>query len=377
MVYVIGVGLTKVGNHWDRSLRHLAVEAALSALEDASVEDVDFLVVANALSGVVNAQENLASYVATHLGMVGTPAVKVEAAGASGGAAILLAKSLVASGTAEKVLVVGVEKMTDYTSLEDSTSALSTFIDSEYEAFPGGTLESMHAMMMRAYMRKYDVPKEEFSHLPLLMHENASTTPHAQLRFKLKPQSYESSPVIAEPVTMLDLAPISDGAAAVVLSKDLGKESSVEIVSSGQATDTISIYRRNDLTQLPSVRAAFKRALETSPDFKPDFYAIHDYSSVMGYVEVEELGLAERGKASLLFSNGDARRDGSTPINPEGGLKARGNPVGATGVYQMAEAFLQITGRAEGWQVPGAKGGLLLSVGGLGANSVVHLVRGV
>ncbi|MDK2372956.1 MAG: hypothetical protein QI197_06215 [Candidatus Korarchaeota archaeon] len=377
MVYVIGVGLTKVGNHWDKSLRHLAVEAALAALEDASIEDVDYIVVANALSGVINAQENLASYVATHLGMAGTPAVKVEAAGASGGAAILLAKSLVVSGTAEKVLVVGVEKMTDYTSLEDSTSALSTFIDSEYEAFPGGTLESMHAMMMRTYMKKYDVPKEEFSHLPLLMHENASTTPHAQLRFKLKPQSYESSPVIAEPVTMLDLAPISDGAAAVVLSKDVGKENSVKIVSSGQATDTISIYRRNDLTQLPSVRAAFKRALEASQDFKPDFYVIHDYSSVMGYVEVEELGLAERGKASLLFSSGDARRDGSTPINPEGGLKARGNPVGATGVYQMAEAFLQITERAEGWQVPGAKNGLVLSVGGLGANSVVHLVREV
>ncbi len=377
MVYVIGVGLTKVGNHWDKSLRHLAAEAAIAALEDASIEDVDYIVVANALSGVINAQENLASYVATHLGMVGVPAVKVEAAGASGGAAIALAKSLVLSGAADKVLIVGVEKMTDYTSLEDTTSALSTFIDSEYEAFPGGTLESMHAMMMRAYMKKYGVTKEEFSHLPLLMHENASTTPHAQLRFKLKPQSYASSPVIAEPITMLDLAPISDGAAAVILSKDKGREGNVEIVSSGQATDTISTYRRNDLTQLPSVRAAFKRALEAVPDFKPDFYVIHDYSSVMGYVEVEELGLAERGKASQLFSSGEAKREGSTPINPEGGLKARGNPVGATGVYQMAEAFLQITERAEGWQVPDAKSGLVLSVGGLGANSVVHLVRGV
>lgn len=377
MVYVIGVGLTKVGNHWDKSLRHLAAEAAIAALEDASIEDVDYIVVANALSGVINAQENLASYVATHLGMVGVPAVKVEAAGASGGAAVALAKSLVLSGAADKVLIVGVEKMTDYTSLEDTTSALSTFIDSEYEAFPGGTLESMHAMMMRAYMKKYGVTKEEFSHLPLLMHENASTTPHAQLRFKLKPQSYASSPVIAEPITMLDLAPISDGAAAVILSKDKGREGNVEIVSSGQATDTISTYRRNDLTRLPSVRAAFKRALEAVPDFKPDFYVIHDYSSVMGYVEVEELGLAERGKASQLFSSGEAKREGSTPINPEGGLKARGNPVGATGVYQMAEAFLQITERAEGWQVPGAKSGLVLSVGGLGANSVVHLVRGV
>lgn len=376
MVYLVGAGLTKVGDHWDSSLRHLAAEAGLSALEDANLEEVDYVVVANALSGVVNAQENLASYVVTHLGLTGTPAVKVEAAEASGGIAILMGKSLIASGLADRVMVLGVEKITDYTALEDSASALSTFIDSEYEAFHGGTLDSIHAMMMRAYMNKYGVPREDFSHLPLLMHENASTTPHAQLRFKLDLQSYESAPLVAEPLTMLDLAPLGDGAAAVILSKDMG-ENNVEIVSSGQATDTISSYRRNDLTQLPSVRIAFKRALEKAPNFKPDFYMIHDYSSVMGYIEIEELGLAERGKASKLFSNGEARRDGSTPINPEGGLKARGNPIGATGVYQMAEAYLQVTERAKGWQVPGAKSGLLLSVGGLGANSVVHLIRGV
>ncbi len=377
MVYIVGAGLTKVGNHWNRSLRHLAAEAALSAMEDASVEEVDYVVVANALSGVINGQENLASYVTTHLWMTGTPAVKVEAAGASGGAALLMARSLISGRMADRVMVVGVEKMTDYTALEDSTAALSTFIDSEYEAFPGGTLDSIHALMMRAYMRKYDVPREEFSHLPVLMHENASTTPHAQLRFKLKPKSYEASPVIAEPIKMLDLAPLSDGAAAVVLSREAGREFSVEIVGSGQATDTISAYRREDLTQLPSVRAAFKRALSESPDFKPDFYAIHDYSSVMGYVEAEELGLAGRGEAAQFFSSEEARRNGSSPVNPEGGLKARGNPIGATGVYQAAEAFLQLTGRAEGWQVPGARSALLLSVGGLGANSVVHLVRGV
>ncbi|MCD6348177.1 MAG: hypothetical protein J7L91_00945 [Candidatus Korarchaeota archaeon] len=210
------------------------------------------------------------------------------------------------------------------------------------------------------------------------MHENAVDTPHAQLRFKLKPQSYASSPVIAEPLNMLDLAPVGDGAAAIVLSKEVdGKNGNAEIVSSGQATDSISIYRRKDLTEMPSIKAAYERALERAPDFKPDFYIIHDYSSVMGYIAVEELGLAQRGKASQLFSSGEARRDGSTPINPEGGLKARGNPVGATGVYQVAEAYLQVTGRAEGWQVQGARSGLTLSVGGVGSNSVVHLIRGM
>ncbi|MCD6348178.1 MAG: hypothetical protein J7L91_00950 [Candidatus Korarchaeota archaeon] len=162
MVYVVGAGLTKVGNHWDKSLRHLAVEASLMALEDYG-KDVDYIVVANALSGVVSGQENLGSYVATHLGKVGLPAVKVEAAGASGGAAVLVARGLISSGLADRVLVVGVEKLTDYTSLEDSNSALSTVIDSEYEAFPGGTLDAMHAMVMRAYMNKYGLSKEEFS----------------------------------------------------------------------------------------------------------------------------------------------------------------------------------------------------------------------
>ncbi len=376
MVYIIGAGLTNVGNHWDKSLRHLAVEASLKALEDCG-KDVDYIVVANALSGVVSGQENLGSYVATHLGKVGIPAVKVEAAGASGGAAVLLASSLISSKMADRVLVVGVEKVTDYTALEDSNSALSTSIDSEYEAFHGGTLDAMHALVMRAYMRKYNLSKEEFSHLPLLMHENAVDTPHAQLRFKLKSESYSSSPVIAEPLTMLDLAPLGDGSAAIVLSKNAeGSNGNAEIVSSGQATDSISVYRRKDLTEMPSIKAAFKRALERT-EFKPDFYIIHDYSSVMGYIAVEELGLAERGKAYHLFSSGEARRDGSTPINPEGGLKARGNPVGATGVYQVAEAYLQVTERAKGWQVKGAKSGLTLSIGGVGSNSVIHLIREV
>ncbi len=376
MVYIVGVGLTNVGNHWNKSLRHLAVEASLKALESCN-KNIDYIVVANALSGVVNGQENLGSYVATHLGKIGLPAVKIEAAGASGGAAVLLASSLVSSKMADRVLVVGVEKVTDYTALEDSNSALSTSIDSEYEAFHGGTLDAMHALVMRAYMWKYNVSKEEFSYLPLLMHENAVDTPHAQLRFKLKPESYSSSPVIAEPLTMLDLAPLGDGAAAVVLSKDAeGSNGNAEIVSSGQATDSISLYRRRDLTEMPSIRTAFKRAMENT-NFKPDFYIIHDYSSIMGYIAVEELGLAERGKASRLFSSGEANRDGPVPINPEGGLKARGNPVGATGVYQVAEAYLQVTGRADGWQVKGAMSGLTLGIGGIGSNSVVHLVRGV
>ncbi len=379
MVYIVGVGLTPVGNHWSKSLRHLAVEASVKALEDYG-KDVDYVVVSNMLSGVINGQENLGSYVVSHLGKIGTPAIKVEAAGASGAAASVVAQGLISSGAAEKVLVVGVEKMTDYTSLEDTTSALSTAIDSEYEGFPGGTLDAMHALVMREYMKKYGVNREDFSYFPLLMHKNAVDTPHAQLRFKLKPESYMRSPMIAEPITLLDLAPVSDGAAAIVLSKEPdGPNGNAEILSVGHATDTIAIYRRESLTEMPAIRAAFSEALERANIERDsiDLYNIHDYSSVLGYITTEELGLAERGKAPELFKNGGADRDGPTPVNPEGGLKARGNPVGATGVYQIAEAFLQVTGRAKGAQVEGAKTALTLSAGGLASNVIIHLIRGV
>ncbi|RDD53705.1 MAG: hypothetical protein BA066_03025 [Candidatus Korarchaeota archaeon NZ13-K] len=377
MVFVIGASVLKVGDHWEKSLRNLAAEASIAAIRDAGEVDVDYLIVANSLSGVINGQENLGSYIASHLGLIGVPAVKVEAANASGAAAAMLAGSLIRSGEARRILVVGVEKMTDYTSLEDSNTALSTLIDSEYEAFHGATLDSMHALVMRDYMRKYRISREDFSYFPIIMHENAVDTPHAQYRFKVDLNAYITSPLIAEPLSMMDVPGISDGAAALVLSsKDEGPNGNAKIVSSGQATDRISLYNRTSLVEMPSIRMALKRALSRVDDFKPDFYSIEEYSSVSGYIAVEELGLVGRGEAYKLFRDGEARRDGSTPVNPEGGSKARGDPIGATSVYQLAEAYFQLTGRAQGWQVSGARRALVLSIGGLGSNSIVHLMEG-
>ncbi len=378
MVFVIGAGLLKVGDHWEKSLRNLAAEASLAALKDAGDPPLDYLIVSNSLSGVINGQENLGSYVATHLGLAGVPAVKVEAANASGAAAVLLASSLIRSGEAQRVLVVGVEKMTDYTSLEDSNASLSTLIDSEYEAFHGATLDSMHALAMREYMMKYRINREDFSYFPITMHENATDTPHAQYRFKVDMEAYMSSPLIAEPLSMMDVPGISDGAAALVISsKGEGQNGNARIVSSGHATDRISLYNRGSLVEMPSIGMALRRALSRVGDFKPDFYSIGEYSSVLGYIAVEELGLAGRGEAQKLFRDGEAKRDGPIPVNPEGGSKARGDPIGATAVYQLAETYLQLTGRAQGWQVGGAKRALVLSIGGLGSNSVVHLMEGV
>lgn len=378
MTYIIGTGILKVGDYWEKSLRNLAAEASILAIDDAGGVSVDYVVIANSLSGVVNGQENLGSYVVSRLNLKGVPALKVEAANASGAAAVIVANSLIKSGEAQRVLVVGVEKMTDYTSLEDSNAALSTLIDSEYEAFHGATLDSLHALLMREYLRKYGIKREDFSYFPILMHENAVDTPHAQYRFKINLEAYMSSPLVAEPISMMDVPGPSDGAAAIVLSeKNEGPNGSIKISSFGQATDRISLYSRKSVLEMPSIRMALNRATSKLNGFKPDFYIIGEYSSVMGYIATEELGLAERGKAYKLFMDGEAKRSGSVPINPEGGSKARGDPIGATGVYQLAEAYLQLTGRAQGWQVSGARRALVLSISGVGCNSVVHLVEGV
>ncbi|MDW8035947.1 MAG: hypothetical protein RMI85_05785, partial [Candidatus Korarchaeum sp.] len=208
--------------------------------------------------------------------------------------------------------------------------------------------------------------------------ENAVDTPHAQYRFKIDLNTYMSSPLLAEPLSMMDVPSAADGAAALVISsKEEGPNGNAKIVSFGQATDRISLYNRNPITEIPSVRVALGRALSKAGEFKPDFYSIEEYSSVLGYIAVEELGLTNRGEAYKLFRDGEARRDGPVPVNPEGGSKARGDPIGATAVYQLAEAYFQLVGRAQGWQVSGAKRALVLSIGGSGSNSVVHLLEGV
>ena len=379
-VYIIGSGMTPVKNHWKLGIRDLAVQASLKAIEDAGNPRIDFVVVANALSGVINGQENLGALVTDYLGIVGVPSVKVEAAGASGAAAMVMASTLIKSGMAENVLLVGVEKMTDYTSLEDSNMAVTTSSEREYEAFFGATLESFHAMVMRSYMRKYGVEEEEFGSVPVLMHEHASTNPYAQFKFKLKSGAYMKSPYLSEPLKLLDAPSIGDGAAAVIVSSSPDSPNgSIKITSWGQATDHISLYMREELTHMPAVRLAAKTALEKAGLELKDisFFKIHDSSSVAALIEVEELGLVERGKATRLFESEDSRRGGSTPINPDGGLKARGHPMGATGVYQLAESHLQLTERAEGTQVKGAERALILSAGGLASNVVVHIVERV
>ncbi len=372
---ITGVGLTKIGQHWDRSLRSLAVEAASRAMEDSGIEGVDAIFVGNMMSGLLNGQENLGSLLADYLGLAGIPSVKVEAACASGGAAAVQGFMAVKSGLFRRVLVVGVEKMTDMTDSEDVSAALATAADAEYEVFYGATFVSLNALIMRLYARRYGLSEEDFGYLPILMHSNASDTPHAQLRFKIDMERYLGSPMISDPLRLMDAAPVGDGAAAVVLE---GSDSGVEVAGVGMATDQIALHSRGDLLRLPAVELAARRAMEMAgiTQKEVDVFQIHDAFSVMGYLNMESIGLAEPGRAYILAESGEIARDGPVPVNPEGGLKARGHPVGATGIYQLAELYNQIVGRAGPSQVEGAKLGFAINVGGTGSNVAAVVLRG-
>jgi len=381
-VYVIGSGLTNIGTLWNYGLRDLIAEAGLAALDEAGVDRVDAIFVGNMMSGILNAQENLGAYAADYLGLSGVPAFKVEAACGSGGAAVLNAALAIKSGLFDRVLVIGVEKMSDMTAIEDVTSALATASEAEYELFWGASFVSLNALIMRAYAMQYNLSEEDFGWLPILMHKNATDVPYAQLRFPIDMKAYLNSPMIAEPIRLLDSAPTGDGAAALVLSASESRDGegvSVELSGFWSSTDTVALYTREDLLELKAAKIAAKKAFEMAgiPSSDLDVVEVHDAFSIMGYLNLEALGIVEPGKAHEFIKSGDAERSGPLPVNPEGGLKARGHPVGATGVYQIVEIYRQLAGRAGSAQVPDPKVGAAMNVGGTGANVVVTVLRRV
>ncbi len=381
-VYVVGSGLTSIGALWNYGLRDLIAEAGLAALDEAGVDRVDAIFVGNMMSGILNAQENLGAYAADYLGLSGIPAFKVEAACGSGGAAVMNAAMAIKSGLFERVLVIGVEKMSDVTATEDVTSALATASEAEYELFWGASFVSLNALIMRAYADRYGLSEEDFGWLPILMHKNAKDVPYAQLRFPIDMEAYLKSPMIAEPIRLLDSAPTGDGAAALVLSPSDTKNEegvSVELAGFWSSTDTMALYTREELLELKAAKLAAKRAFEMA-NISPsdlDVVEVHDAFSIMGYLNLEALGIVEPGKAHEFVKSGDAERNGSLPVNPEGGLKARGHPVGATGVYQIVEVYRQLAGKAGSAQVPDPNVGAAMNVGGTGSNVIVTVLRRV
>jgi len=380
-VAIIGVGMMKWGELWEKSLRDLCVEAALNCLQDAGTDRVDAITIGAMSSGLFTGQEHLASLVADYLGKKNVPAVRVESACASGGLAVRTAFMEVASGMSEYALAIGVEKMTDVSGGE-ATYALATAADQEWEGFHGITFPGLYAMIARAHMERYGTTREQLAEVAVKNHHNGSLNPHAQFPMKVTREQVMNSVMVADPIRILDCSPITDGAAAVLLTttdeaKKLKKQPLTVITGIGNATDTISLAQRKDILQLTAIIAATERALAMAGKTINDisFAEVHDCFTIAELAVIEAMGVVKAGQSGPATVDGLTSLEGKFPINPSGGLKSKGHPVGATGVAQICEAVTQLRGEAGKRQIKNAKAALTQNMGGSGGSSVVHIVE--
>ncbi len=378
-VSIIGIGQTEVGEHWDKSLRHLAGDAVLAAMRDAGIERADALYVGNMLSGELNGQEHLGALIADFVGLRGVEAVKVEAACGSGAAAVRMGYLAVASGLLDVVIVVGVEKMTDQKN-EVTTASLAMAADAEYEVVNGISFVSLNALLMQRYMYEYGVRHEDFAGFPINAHKNAATNPYAMFRKPISLETFKRARMVAAPINLMDSSPVADGAAAVVLApSDAARKfqpASVRIIGSANATDSLAVHDRHDPLFLSaaalSAQKAYRQAGIGPNDV--DFFELHDAFSITAALSLEAAGFAERGRGVYLAKDGEISLEGRIPICTFGGMKARGHPVGATGVYQIVEAVLQLRHQAGPNQVKNARIGMTQNIGGSGATVITHIL---
>jgi acetyl-CoA C-acetyltransferase len=377
-VAVIGVGMTKWGELWEKSLRTIFVETALLALEDSGLDHIDSMYVGSMSSGLFVGQEHLASLLSDYLGQNPVPAARVESACASGGLALRMGFIEVASGMSDFVLVSGIEKMTDVNSHE-ATYALGTASDQEYEGYHGITFPGLYALIARAHMEKYGTTREQLAMVAVKNHRNGSLNPLAQYPYQISVESVLNSALVADPLRVLDCSPITDGAAALVLCPvDKAREMKkpvVKIIGSGHATDTIALSSRKDITWLESTFQAAKRAYDMAGKEPKDLDVIevHDCFTIAEICVLEALGVVEKGKGGEATEQGLTSLEGKIPVNTSGGLKSKGHPVGATGVAQVIEIVKQLCEEAGKRQIKGAKIGLTQNMGGSGGSSLVHI----
>jgi acetyl-CoA C-acetyltransferase len=377
-VAIIGVSQTKFGELWEKSFRDLIVEAGLKAVDDANIEgeDLGAMYVGNMSAGLFVQQEHIASLIADHSGLTPIPCARVEAACASGGLALRNGIMAVASGYHDIVISAGVEKMTD---VVDPTPAIATASDQEWEAQQGVTFPSLYAMMAKRHMHEYGTTREQLAMVSVINHKNGAKNPLAQFPMEISVDAVLNSSIVADPLRLLDCSPVSDGAAAVILcpAEDAKKytDTPIYVKASAQASGTIALHDRKDLTTIDSTVHASRNAYKMA-GFGPkdiDLVEVHDCFSINGLLAVEDLGFVEKGKGGIAIEEGMTELDGKIPVNPSGGLKARGHPLGATGIAQAAEIVWQLRGEAGKRQVDGAQIGMTHNIGGTGGTAAVHI----
>lgn len=379
-VAIAGVGQTKIGERWDASLRHLALEAILAAMTDAGVRQADALYVGNMLSGELTSQEHLGALIADFVGLRGIEAFKIEAACAAGAAALRMGYMAVASGLMDTVIVAGAEKMTDVSG-PDATAALAMGADSDHEVAQGLSFVAINALLMRRYMHEYGYTVQDFASFAVNAHQNGMNNPYAMFHFPVTAERFARARMICDPINLLDSSPLCDGAAAVILSPaDTARSLNVipvRIAASAVGTDAVALHDQHDLLMLEGAALSTRRAYEQA-GVGPgdiDLFELHDAFGIMAALSLEAAGFADRGEGLRLALEGEIGIQGRVPVSTMGGLKARGHPVGATGVYQVIEVAQQLRGLAGVNQVPDARMGMAQNIGGSGATVVTHILE--
>ena len=344
-VAIIGASQTKFGELWDSSFRELISQAGLGAMEDANVSgaDLEAMFVGNMSAGLFVGQEHIAALISDSMGMNPIPCTRVE------------------------------------TDVVDATPAIATASDQEWEAQQGATFPSLYAMIAQRHMYEYGTTREQLAMMSVVNHKNASNNPNAQFPFEISVDKVLASSPVADPLTLLDCSPVSDGAAAIVIcAAERAKEftdTPIYVRASAQSSGTIALHSRKDITTLDATIAASRKAYDMAGVTVKDIDAteVHDCFSINGLLAIEDLGFAKKGEGGKVLEEGQTNIDGDCPINPSGGLKARGHPLGATGIAQAAEIVWQLRGEAGKRQVDGAEIGMTHNVGGTGGTCAVHI----
>ena len=402
-VAIIGVGHTKFGRLADKGLMDLLCDASLEAIEDSNTSDKNFdSVYVGAMSpGKFNQLTGIASALVDRINLLPAAADHIKNGPASGGSAVKAGFQAIASGMSDLVLVVGGEKMTHITIPGYITSNVATITHHQAERRHGVSLPSFAGLLTRAYLEKYNAKLEWISDIAIKNHKNGVLNPIAHFQKSIEDfmksaiqkgkgqwnnvdeylKDDKGNPIIADPLRLFHICPISDGAAAIVLcNAEIAKkfcDSPVLISGIGQATDTHIIYEREEITILKALRIcskqAYKMAKKTPEDI--DVAELHDAFEILEVVESEDIGFFKKGEGAKAAHEGLTEIGGQIPINTSGGLKARGHPLGATGVAQVVELVWQIRGEAGKRQVAGANTGITCNFGGFGNNIVSILVE--
>jgi len=383
-VSVLGIGETKMGKYPERSLREMISEAGNLAIADAGIEKdaIEAVYIGNFVGQQLCGQGHMGSLVSEVLGLGSVPTVRTEGACASGSLAFRMGLIAVMSGLYDIVLVGGIEKMT-HRLTPDVTEAIASAMDYEVEALHGFTFPSNFAMIANRYFHEYRDVKYEMGLCAFNAHKNACLNPDAHMRKDISMERIITADLIASPLSLFDCSLVTDGAAfAVLCASDIARKISqhriVDVVGSGHAGSTLTLYSKHSITSFEATKVAAAQAYATA-GLKPadiDFAEVHDCFTITQIINIEDLGFAEAGHGGDLVADGQTALDGSLPINPSGGLKAKGHPIGATGISQIYEVVTQIRGQAGARQIKKADVGLTQNLGGTAGTCVIHIFKG-